>query len=105
MRWLGVATPSFHLRQFKALGTARRQLGAEHEPLRVFAVEHRRERIRAILQTHPQGSLRSRQFYSLGAALSQQSAEAHAECFCVFGLVSNHCTAPIQHTAYSSKVP
>ena len=35
------------------------------------------------------GSLRSRQFYSLGAALSQQSAKAYTECFCVFGLAQS----------------
>src|SRR5215207_6550840 len=64
------------LRQFKALGTARRQLGAEREPFRVIAVEHRRERIRAILQTRPQGYLCSRQLQPLGAALSQHGSGA-----------------------------
>src|SRR5215208_4245757 len=58
--------------------TALGQQGTEPD-LRIYAVAHRCERIRAILQTHPQGTLRSRQFYSLGATLSQQSAKAYAE--------------------------
>src|SRR5829696_3078484 len=43
--------------------------------------------------------------YRFGAVPGQQGAEAHAEHFCVFVLPQNRSTAPIQHTAYSSKVP
>jgi hypothetical protein len=34
-----------------------------------------------------------------------QGAELKLRPFCVLGIASNHCTAPIQHAAYSSKVP
>jgi hypothetical protein len=49
MRWLGVATPSLRLRQFKALGTVRRQLSAARDRGRVAhphqsAAGSRRER-------------------------------------------------------------
>jgi hypothetical protein len=36
------------------------QQGSKREPLRAYAVVHRCQRIRAILQTRPQHSLRSR---------------------------------------------
>jgi hypothetical protein len=49
---------------------------AKFQAGQVFVVEHRCERIRAILQTRPQGTLGSRQFQPLGAALGQQGTEA-----------------------------
>src|SRR5215211_6319856 len=73
-----------HLQALDALGDQ----SAELQACRVFAVEHRCERIRAIVETCPQGSLCSRQFQPLGTTLGQKCAKAYAECFCVFGLVS-----------------
>ena len=51
------------------------QQGAEPD-LRIYAVVPRCERIQAILQLRPWGSLRSRQFQPPGAALGQQGTEA-----------------------------
>ena len=49
--------------------------GTEHKPLLAFALLHRRERICAILQTRPQGSLCSNQFQPLGAIFGKQGAK------------------------------
>ena len=48
--------------------------GAEPD-LQRFAVAHGRKRIRAIVQTRPQGSLRSRQFQPLGATSGKHGAQ------------------------------
>src|SRR5215204_7483977 len=50
------------------------QQGAEPD-LRMYAVVHRCERICAILQTRPQGSLCSNQFQPLGSVFGQEGVE------------------------------
>ena len=55
------------------------QQGTEPD-LRIYAVVHRCERIRAVLRTRPQGSLRSRQFQPVGSVLGQQGTELFRGC-------------------------
>src|SRR5919107_5570397 len=63
------------LRQFKVARAVLVQQDAEREAIQGFAVLHRRKRIRAVLQTRPQGSLRARQFQQLGSIFGQQGTE------------------------------
>jgi hypothetical protein len=49
----------------------------------------------------PRRASGSVKLHSWVTALGQQGTKAYAECFCVSGVVWNHCTASIQHAAYS----
>jgi hypothetical protein len=76
------------LRGLKAPCAVLVQHDAEREAIHAFAVLHRCQRIRAVLQTRPRGSLRSGQFYPLGTAFCERGAKLQSQRFCVFRLVS-----------------